>query len=118
MAIALFVGLLRLVTGPRFAGPWGPFVNGCLVDLVLPLSLYLLLPSFGRTFDPSDMVMYGSGVLGGALLEARVLSRVTRCSQGLPERKVRDDAQHQKEVTHESVSESGVSGHADVPLRR
>lgn len=43
VAIALFVGLLHFVTGPDYHGPFKNFVQGYLIDLLLPLNLYLLL---------------------------------------------------------------------------
>jgi len=42
VAVALGVGALHFVTGPQYAGPWPAFVNGYLIDILLPLSLYLL----------------------------------------------------------------------------
>lgn len=41
--IALFVGLLHLVTGEQYRGPFPVFVNGYLIDILLPMALYLLL---------------------------------------------------------------------------
>ncbi len=43
VAISLFVGLLHFVTGPGYEGPFKQFVHGYLIDLLLPLNLYLLL---------------------------------------------------------------------------
>jgi len=43
VAIALFVGLLHFVTGPGYRGPARSFVNGYLIDLFLPLAMYLVL---------------------------------------------------------------------------
>ncbi len=43
VAIALFVGLLHFVTGPDYHGPFKNFVQGYLIDVLLPLNLYLLL---------------------------------------------------------------------------
>lgn len=43
VAISLFVGLLHFVTGPGYQGPFKQFVHGYLIDLLLPLNLYLLL---------------------------------------------------------------------------
>lgn len=43
VAICLAVGALHLVTGPNYGGPFPAFVNGYLIDLLLPFSLVLLL---------------------------------------------------------------------------
>jgi hypothetical protein len=41
--IALTVGLLHFVTGENYRGPFPAFVNGYLIDLLLPMALYLLM---------------------------------------------------------------------------
>lgn len=43
VGICLVVGLLHFVAGPRYGGPWPGFVRGYLIDILLPLALYLLL---------------------------------------------------------------------------
>lgn len=43
VAISLFVGLLHFLTGPDYQGIFKHFVHGYLIDLLLPLNLYLLL---------------------------------------------------------------------------
>lgn len=43
VALSLFVGLLHFLTGPGYHGPFKNFVQGYLIDLLLPLNLYLLL---------------------------------------------------------------------------
>ncbi|MBE2220146.1 MAG: hypothetical protein IAF02_01315 [Anaerolineae bacterium] len=47
--IAVLVGLLHLVTGPQYAGPFPVFVNSYLIDILLPFALYMLLTLFGTT---------------------------------------------------------------------
>ena len=42
-AIAILVGALHLVTGEQYQGPFPVFVNGYLIDILLPMTLYLLL---------------------------------------------------------------------------
>lgn len=37
------VGLLHLVTGPHYSGPFPDFVNGYLIDIMLPFAFYFLL---------------------------------------------------------------------------
>lgn len=41
--IALFVGLLHFLTGEQYQGPFPVFVNGYMIDILLPMTLYLLL---------------------------------------------------------------------------
>jgi hypothetical protein len=43
VAICLGVGALHFVTGPSYNGPFPAFVNGYLIDLVLPFAMCLLL---------------------------------------------------------------------------
>lgn len=40
--IALFVGLMHFVIGPNYRGPYKDFMIGYLIDIILPVSLYLL----------------------------------------------------------------------------
>ena len=44
--IALTVGALHFVTGEQYQGPFPVFVNGYLIDILLPMTLYLLLGLF------------------------------------------------------------------------
>jgi hypothetical protein len=41
--IAIVVGLLHFVTGPGYRGPFPAFVNGYMIDILLPLAMYLVL---------------------------------------------------------------------------
>jgi hypothetical protein len=41
--IALGVGLLHFVTGPRYRGPLPVFVNGYMIDILLPFAMFLVL---------------------------------------------------------------------------
>ncbi len=41
--IALAVGLLHFVTGENYRGPFPVFVNGYLIDILLPMTMYFLL---------------------------------------------------------------------------
>lgn len=43
VGIAVMVALLHFVTGPSYSGPYPVFVNGYLIDIVLPLATYFLL---------------------------------------------------------------------------
>ena len=40
--INLLVGLLHFVLGPNYDGPFQLFVSGYLIDILLPMALYLL----------------------------------------------------------------------------
>ena len=44
--IALTVGALHFITGENYRGPFSVFVNGYLIDVLLPMALYLLLSLF------------------------------------------------------------------------
>ena len=111
VAIQLPIAGLHFVTGKQYAGPFPGFVNGYLLDILLPLGFYFLLcvpnirPTvlrrwyarcilvftaatvaevaqyqgfdvFGSTFDPLDIVMYGTGVIIAAILDTRVFPRI------------------------------------------
>ena len=46
VAIALFVAALHFVVGPTYGGPARGFVNGYLIDLLLPFAVFLLTGLF------------------------------------------------------------------------
>ena len=41
--INLFVGFLHLITGEHYEGPFPLFVNGYMIDILLPFAFYFLL---------------------------------------------------------------------------
>ena len=43
VAFSLFVGLLHLLIGPNYQGFLKDFIRGYLIDILLPLNMYLLL---------------------------------------------------------------------------
>jgi len=43
VSISLFVGLLHFVIGPDYQGIFRHFIRGYLIDILLPMNLYLLL---------------------------------------------------------------------------
>jgi hypothetical protein len=43
VVVCLVVGGLHVVTGPGYRGPFPAFVNGYLIDLLLPFAMCLLL---------------------------------------------------------------------------
>jgi hypothetical protein len=44
--IALTVGALHFITGEYYQGPFPVFVNGYLIDILLPMTLFLLMGLF------------------------------------------------------------------------
>lgn len=44
--IAIFVGLLHFVIGPKYQGPFKYFFNCYLIDILLPFTLFLLFGFF------------------------------------------------------------------------
>jgi hypothetical protein len=44
--IALIVGALHFVTGENYQGPFPVFVNSYLIDVLLPMTLFLLMSLF------------------------------------------------------------------------
>lgn len=43
VSICIFVGLLHFLIGPDFQGIFKHFIRGYLIDILLPMNLYLLL---------------------------------------------------------------------------
>ena len=43
VSVAVIVGLLHFLTGPRYSGPFPTFVNGYMIDILLPFAMYLVL---------------------------------------------------------------------------
>lgn len=43
VALSVSVALLHFLIGPDYSGPFKDFMRGYLIDIVLPLNLYLLL---------------------------------------------------------------------------
>ena len=65
VGIAISTGLLHFVTGPNYRGPFPEFVNGYLIDILLPLSLYFLLclvdVALLRTWVAKSLLVFGIG---------------------------------------------------------
>jgi len=55
VGICLVIGLLHLVTGPTYRGPFPGFVRGYLIDIVLPFAMYLLLGVSWRVLADSPL---------------------------------------------------------------
>lgn len=105
----MFVGLLHFLISPDYHGKYETFIKGYVIDILLPMNLYLLLQVslrrmiskarsrifgalitfilgiaveflqwhdihiLGTTFDPLDIVMYGSGIFLGILIDLLLL---------------------------------------------
>jgi hypothetical protein len=109
VCIAIPIATLHFFTGSSYAGPYPVFVNGYLLDILVPLSFYFLLslnefyplnnwvvkatlvfgaaalvevaqlfgvPLFGRTYDPTDFIMYGLGVSFAVFLDMVAFPRI------------------------------------------
>ena len=50
VSINLLVAALHFLTGPGYTGPFPVFVNGYLIDILLPFALYFLLCTQTQTF--------------------------------------------------------------------
>ena len=67
--IAVGVGILHFITGPGYRGPFRVFVNGYMIDILLPFAMYLIMGVAGRSF-PRSVVARGLLVFGiGAVTE-------------------------------------------------
>ena len=56
VTIALAVGLLHFLTGPRYGGPFPVFVNSYLIDVLLPCAMFLVLGVGDHAFLRSPVV--------------------------------------------------------------
>ncbi len=54
----LFVGFLHLLTGENYTGPYPHFVNGYMIDILLPFAFYLLLTLIEAPFLKSWMLRF------------------------------------------------------------
>lgn len=52
VGIAVPIALLHFVTGPQYAGPFPVFVNGYMMDILLPLAMYFLLCLSSENLPP------------------------------------------------------------------
>lgn len=66
-ALALLVGALHFVTGENYQGPFPVFVNGYLIDILLPMILFLLMGLIPKKLIHSTLfracVVFGFGCL-------------------------------------------------------
>ena len=67
VSIALGVGALHFLTGPRYRGPLPVFVNGYMIDILLPLAMYLVLgvanQSVLRSGSARAVLVFGIGAI-------------------------------------------------------
>ena len=61
--IAVVVGLLHFLTGPKYRGPFPSFINGYMIDILLPFAMYLVL-------GVANQSIIRSGVARGVFLFA------------------------------------------------
>jgi len=68
--IALVIGALHFVTGEQYQGPFPIFVNGYLIDILLPMTLFLLMGLFQNRIV-SSILFRACAVFGfGCFVEA------------------------------------------------
>jgi hypothetical protein len=65
----ILVASLHFVTGPHYKGPFPHFVNGYLIDLLLPFALYFLLCMYEKFILKYWLVRCGAIFLLGATIE-------------------------------------------------
>ena len=109
VGLVIPVAMLHFLTGSNYNGPYPEFVNGYLLDILVPFSFYFLMclvefsllrrwivrsillfgvaasveiaqffgmPLLGRTFDPVDFIMYGTGIISAVILDTIVFPRI------------------------------------------
>lgn len=66
-AIALSVGALHFITNSKYRGPFPVFVNGYMIDILLPMALFLLMGLFENKYIRSmpfrTAVVFGFGCI-------------------------------------------------------
>lgn len=67
--IALTVGLLHFVTGDNYRGLFPVFVNGYLIDILLPMALYLLIGLFEGSWIRSPVFRALAVFIFGCVVE-------------------------------------------------
>ena len=67
--MAILVGALHFLTGENYQGPFPVFVNGYLIDILLPMALYLLLSLFQNKIIRSPSFRVGAVLGFGCLVE-------------------------------------------------
>jgi len=67
--IAIGVAALHFVTGEQYGGPFPLFVNGYLIDILLPMNLVLLMGLFQNKFAHYPLIRAGVVFFTGCLIE-------------------------------------------------
>jgi hypothetical protein len=70
VSIALIVAALHFVTGENYQGPFPLFVNGYLIDILLPMELILLMGLIGNRIVNSAWFRAGAVFGFGCVVEA------------------------------------------------
>jgi len=68
--IALTVGAIHFIKGENYEGPFPIFVNGYLLDILLPMTLYLLMSLFQAKLIRSTLFRTCSVFGFGCIVEA------------------------------------------------
>src|SRR3972149_1689136 len=68
--MALAVGALHFIKGENYQGPFPIFVNGYLIDILLPMTMYLLLSLFQNKWIRSPLFRAGAVFGFGCIVEA------------------------------------------------
>jgi hypothetical protein len=69
VCIAVAVGLLHFLTGPGYRGPFPVFVNGYMIDILLPFAMYLVLGIANQSILRSGVARGGFVFAVGAVTE-------------------------------------------------
>jgi hypothetical protein len=71
VAVAVFVAALHFLVGPAYQGPFRDFVNGYLIDLLLPFAMFLVMGlvdlPFVRLPITRGLSVFGVGALAETL---------------------------------------------------
>lgn len=67
--IAVVVGLLHFLTGPGYRGPFPAFVNGYMIDILLPFAMVLVLGIANQSVLRSGIARGGLVFAIGAITE-------------------------------------------------
>jgi hypothetical protein len=67
VSVVIPIALLHFITGSNYRGPYPGFVNGYLLDILLPLAFYFLLclsgVSLSRSWAVKSILVFGVGAV-------------------------------------------------------
>jgi len=69
IVMAVMVALLHFLKGPQYHGPWPGFVNGYLIDILLPFVMVLVLGVANQTIQYSVLARSTFVFMVGAITE-------------------------------------------------